>query len=186
MGKTPLELPVILERRPIHTGRKFNYEQLLVRSPSGREHTRELVRHPGAVVVVPVLSGPGGKGVVLIRVWRASIEALSVECCAGTLERGEDPAACAGRELIEETGYRSGRIQRLGTFRTSPGLSDEMMHAFVATDLTLVGQDLEEDEDIEVFKVSAGEALAMIDRGEMADGKSIAALLMAHRQGFLT
>lgn len=188
-------LPVVVARTPIHRGRKFDYEQVLVRSPGiggmpGREHTRELVRHPGAVVVVPVLP-PGGSAadrehsVVLIRVFRASIEALSWECCAGTLERGEDPAACAGRELIEETGYRAGTITPLGAFRTSPGLSDEMMHAYAATDLTHVGQDLEDDEDIEVHVVPVSRALAMLDRGELADGKSIAAILLALRRGML-
>ncbi len=174
-----------MERRPLHHGRKFDYEQLVLRSPTGRVYTRELVRHPGAVVVVPVARRPEGLRVVLIRVYRASIDAMSVECCAGTLEKGEDPAVCAGRELIEETGFEAGRIVSLGAFRTSPGLSDEMMHAFAATELKHVGQDLEEDEDIEVFQVAPQEALAMIDRGEIADGKSIAALLIAHRRGAL-
>jgi ADP-ribose pyrophosphatase len=175
--------PTITQRHRLHTGRKFNYEQVVVRSPTGAEHTRELVRHPGAIVVVPVLQDAAGPRVVLIRVFRASVEQFTWECCAGTLECAEDPAACAGRELIEETGYQGGTITPLAQFFTSPGLSDERMHAFLATGLAHVGQRLEPDEDIEVHVVPAAEALAMIDRGEIADGKSIAALLLAHRAG---
>ncbi|MGD9688503.1 MAG: NUDIX hydrolase [Phycisphaerales bacterium] len=180
-----MNLPAIIARRTLHHGRKFDYQQVTVRHASGREHAREFVRHPGAVVVVPVLQTPGGPAVVLIRVYRAAIDAMSLECCAGTLEPGEDPAACAGRELIEETGYRAASIAHLASFRTSPGLSDELMHAFLATGLTHVGQDLEDDEEIEVRVVPAAEALALIDCGEIADGKSIAALCLAARRGHL-
>ncbi len=180
----PAQTPAITKRTRLHTGRKFDYEQVTVRSPRGTEHTRELVRHPGAIVVVPVLRpSTGPPQVVLIRVFRASVEQFTWECCAGTLERGEDPAACAGRELIEETGYQAATIAPLARFFTSPGLSDERMHAFLATGLTHVGQRLEPDEDIEVHVVPASEALAMIDRREIADGKSIAALLLAQRAG---
>lgn len=177
-----MKLPQILARTLIHKGRKFSFEALTVRQPSGREMTREIVRHPGAVVIVPVL--PDGR-VVLIRVFRISLGRLSLECCAGTLEASEDPAHCAARELIEETGYRAGKLAPLATYFTSPGLSDEAMHAFVATDLTHVGQDLEEDEHIEVELVSGPEALARVDRGELTDAKSMIALLLAERRGFV-
>lgn len=187
MTRTPqAPHPVVVSRVLVHKGRKFNYEQLVVRGPSGREHTRELVRHPGAVVVVGVQSHPiDPPSLVLIRVYRASIERPCWECCAGTLEAGEDPAECAAREFIEETGYQAGALTHLGTFFTSPGLSDERMWAFVATDLRPVGQRLEPDEDIQVHLLPVDRVLGMIDSGEIADGKSIAAILLALRRGLI-
>ncbi len=118
-----IALPTITARRTLHHGRKFDYEQLTVRAPSGKEHTRELVRHPGAVVIVPLLETPKGRCLVLIRVYRASLDALAWECCAGTLEKDEHPALCAGRELVEETGYQARTVTELARFHTSPGLS---------------------------------------------------------------
>lgn len=174
--------PRVVARRTLHRGRKFDFESLTVRRPSGEELEREIVRHPGAVVVVPVL---GDGRIVLIRNYRISVEQRLWECCAGTLEPPEDPAVCAGRELIEETGYRAGRVEPLGWFYTTPRLTDERMHAFIAQDLVEVGQSLEDDESIEVASVPAAEALAMIDRGDLRDGKSIVAILLAERRGLL-
>jgi ADP-ribose pyrophosphatase len=141
---------------------------------------REVVRHPGAVCIVPVLDD--GR-IVMIRNFRNAPEELVWEVCAGTLEKDEEPAACAGRELIEETGYKAATITGLGWFYTTPGLTDERMHAFIATGLTHVGQALEEDESIRVEPLPAARVLGMIDSGELRDGKSIAAILMAVRRG---
>lgn len=174
--------PVVIARRTLHKGKKFDFETLSVRRPSGQVIEREVVRHPGAVVVVPILDD--GR-VVLIRNFRITVAQRLWECCAGTLEPPEDPAVCAGRELIEETGYRASRIVSVGWFYTTPGLTDEKMHAFVATGLTAVGQDLEDDESIEVHAVASDEVFNMIDRGDIRDGKSIAAILMAARRGLL-
>lgn len=155
-----------------------------VKRPCGSILEREIVRHPGAVVVVAVRDDGG---LVLIRNFRISVEQRLLECCAGTLEAGEDPAVCAGRELIEETGYRAERIAPLGAgwFYTTPGLTDEKMYAFVATGLTHVGQDLEDDESIEVEIVAADRAIRMVESGEIRDGKTVAALLLAERRGLL-
>lgn len=187
------QIPQITAREALILGKKYDYLRLHIRTVAGRTMTREVVRHPGAVVIVPVLAD--GR-IVLIRNYRVALAAWLVECCAGTIERqraadgafgqGEDPAACAGRELLEETGYQAGKIQHLGTFFTTPGLTDESMHAYLATDLTHLGQRLEEDERIEVILVTAKEALAMIDRGELKDSKSMSALFLAQRQGFLS
>jgi ADP-ribose pyrophosphatase len=179
--------PVIVSRKRVFKGKKFDYEQVSVQGESGKTHKREYVKHPGAVTIVPVLEGRGreGKSVVLVKVYRASVDQMVWECCAGTIDRGEKPAACAKRELVEETGYRPGKLVKLAAFRTSPGLSDELMHAFVATGLKYVGQDLEEDEALEVHIVSVAEAMEMIEGGEIADGKTVAALLLAARGGWL-
>jgi ADP-ribose pyrophosphatase len=174
----------VVSRRLIHKGKKFDFEMVSVKRPSGAVLEREIVRHPGAVVVVAVRDDGG---LVLIRNFRISVEQRLLECCAGTLEAGEDPAVRAGRELIEETGYKADRMTSLGGgwFYTTPGLTDEKMYAFVATGLTHVGQNLEDDETIDVEVVAADEAIRMVECGEIRDGKTIAALLLAERRGLL-
>ncbi|MBA4038927.1 MAG: hypothetical protein C0468_01115 [Planctomyces sp.] len=174
--------PTIAARRVIHRGKKFDFEQVDVAMPSGGVVQREMVRHPGAVVVVPRMDD--GR-LVLIRVYRFALERWSIECCAGTLEIGEDPAVCASRELIEETGYQAARVSPLGSYDTTPGLTSERMHAYFADGLAYVGQRLEPDEAIEVLLTPPREALAMIDDGRLCDGKSMVALLVAQRRGLL-
>lgn len=173
--------PAVTARRTIHKGRKFDFEIASVRQ-GGKVLDREVVRHPGAVTVLPVLDD--GR-LILVRNFRFAVEQRLLECCAGTIERGEEPARCAERELIEETGYRSDHLIPLGAFYTTPGMTDERMHAFVATNLSHVGQALEEDESIDVETLDAAQVLDMIDRGEIVDGKSIATILMAERRGLL-
>lgn len=173
--------PRIVGRRTLHKGRKFDFEILTVLQ-RGRETQRENVHHPGAVVVVPVLDD--GR-IVLIRNHRLSVGERLWECCAGTMEPPEPPELCAARELVEETGYRAATITPLGWFYTTPGLTDERMHAFVATGLAHVGQDLEDDESIAVEAVPADRVLEMIDSGELRDAKSMTALLLAQRRGYL-
>jgi ADP-ribose pyrophosphatase len=177
-----MPLPTPDSRRVIHKGRKFDFEMVNVRLPSGRTVEREVVRHPGAVLIVPVLDS--GE-IVLIRNYRIALGQTILECPAGTLEPPEPPETCAARELIEETGYRAATIQPLGWFYTTPGLTDEKMHAFLARGLSPAGQDLQDDECITVSSVPAAEAFRMIDRGEIRDAKSMLALLLAQRLGHL-
>lgn len=172
-------------RRLIHKGRKFDFEMVSVQRPSGRVIEREVVRHPGAVVIVPIL--PDGR-VVAIRNYRIAVGQRLTEFPAGTLEPPESPATCAARELIEETGYEAATLAPLGWFHTTPGLTDEKMYAFAATSLKHIGQRLEEDEDIQVVTIATSEALAMLDQGATggwSDAKSMLALLLAERAGFL-
>lgn len=174
--------PKIIDRRQIHKGRKFDFELLTIQRPGGRTIQREVVRHPGAVVVVPITDD--GR-IVLIRNFRVTVAERLWECCAGTMEPPEPAAACAARELTEETGYRAATLTDLGWFYTTPGLTDERMHAFAATGLTHVGQDLEEDETIDVQPVQTEEVMRMIGRGELRDAKSMLAILLAERAGLL-
>jgi ADP-ribose pyrophosphatase len=180
MARGPLA--EVTSRRLLHKGRKFDFEMVDVRMPSGKTVQREIVRHPGAVLIVPVLDS--GE-VVLIRNFRISLERPLYECPAGTMEPPEPAEACAARELVEETGYEAATLVSLGWFYTTPGLTDEKMHAFVGKGLRPVGQDLEEDECISVCPVPREEAFAMIDRGEITDAKSMLALLLARRRGLL-
>jgi ADP-ribose pyrophosphatase len=175
----------IVSRRVLHKGRKFDFEVVEYMGNAGKRLKREIVRHPGAVVILPILeAGPGGR-ICLIRNWRPALEKEIVELPAGTLEKGEAPEACARRELIEETGYEAGAMVKLGSFYTSPGLSDERMTAFVATGLRHVGQRLEEDEHLTVLPVATSQAFAMIESGELVDAKSMLTLLWARARGLV-
>lgn len=167
-------------------GAKFDFERLTVRKPDGTEFSREFIRHPGAVVILPLLEEPGRETrIAFVRNARWAVGRYLLELPAGTLEAGEDPADCAGRELVEETGYRAARLAHLATFYTSPGLSDELMRAYLATGLTFAGQRLEADEDLSVELIPAARVQGLIESGDLADGKSIAALLLARSRGWI-
>jgi len=168
-----------MERESIYEGKLFRLEALRWAKPDGRELRRDVVRHPGAVVILPLLDDAR---VVLIRNERRAVGLTLWELPAGTLEDGEDPSDTAGRELREETGYKADRLRRLGELYTSPGFLDEKLHLFLATGLTHVGQQLEDEESIEVHETPIDEALQMIDDGRIVDGKSIATLLMWTRR----
>jgi ADP-ribose pyrophosphatase len=153
-------------------GDVFGVDRVTWRDDAGHEHTRNIVRHPGAITVVPCLDD--GR-LVLIRNFRVSVERWLVEFCAGKLESGEAPASAAGRELIEETGYRAEHVRPIGTFLTSPGFADEWMHVFEARGLTPVPRDLQPGERIEVLLETPDTVAAWIREGRIQDGKTIAA-----------
>lgn len=161
-----------------HRGSLFTVEVLRAQDEQGRRFTREIVRHPGAVLVLPVLTDGDRQRVVMIRNYRLAVDQRLWELPAGKLESGEDPAAAAGRELIEETGYRAGRLTKLGEFYTSPGFADELIRVFLAESLSETERALEAGEDIEVCVVDCDEAISMALDGRIRDGKTIAALLM--------
>lgn len=161
--------------RTTHRGKLFSVEILQVRGSDGRLYDREVVRHPGAVLVLPVLDDDT---VVMIRNHRVAVNELLWELPAGKLELGEDPAHAATRELEEETGYRANQLRQIGEFYTSPGFADELMRVFVAEGLLPTKQRLEPGEQIEVHHIAAKEAVLMARDGRIRDGKSIAALLM--------
>jgi ADP-ribose pyrophosphatase len=152
---------------------KFSVERREVTLANGRRVTREVVVHPGAVVILPVLEDGS---IVLIRNYRFATGQTLLELPAGTLEADEEPCACAGRELEEETGYRAARIEPLCEFHTSPGILTERMFAFVATGLTEVGQRLEESEEIEVAIHTRDKIRQMVIDGALVDGTTIAVL----------
>ncbi len=179
-----------VSRTLIHKGRKFDFEFCRVVGGDGTQD-REVVRHPGAVVILPILQTPDGPQVVLIRNWRIALETWSLELPAGTMEPPEPAEACAARELVEETGYQAATLTFLGRFHTSPGLSDELMSAYLATGLSPVrgGQDLEADERIRVEPMALAACLDMIASGvaseALMDAKSMLTLLLAQRMGLL-
>lgn len=139
----------------------------------------EIIRHKGAAAVVPVLSPltSDDPTILLIRQFRHAAGGSIWEIPAGVLAPGESPEACARRELKEETGAEAGTIKRLTTILTTPGFTDERIHLFLATDLTVGEPARESDEFIETGTMPLSRCLAMIKEGEIQDGKTIAAIL---------
>lgn len=164
----------------VFESRKYRIVRREVPGQDGRTHAFDVIEHGGAVVVLPLLSDGS---VAMIRVQRPAVGGELLELPAGTLEPGEEPESCARRELAEETGYRAGRVEPLCSFFTTPGLTNERMHAFVATELTPGPQALEGDERITLACMPYDEALAALRDGRIADGKTIATLLYLDRFG---
>ncbi len=168
--------PVVTHEGPVIRVERREFEV------DGRWIRKDVVRHPGAVTVIPVESDGT---ILMIRVGRLPVGRMLLEFCAGKLEPGECPDLAAGRELEEEVGRRAGRIDAIGAYYTSPGFCDERMHAFVATGLEPVPRRLEPGEEIEVIPMSPASIDAAILDGSLDDGKSITAwhLFRARQSG---
>ena len=169
----------ILHREDIYQGRVVSLSILDVRLPNGEQAKRELVRHPGAVAIVPL---DDAQNVMLVRQYRMAAAKVMLEIPAGTLKPDEEPELCAERELQEEVGSRPGKLERIGGIYVAPGYTTEFIYLFLATDLQESRLNMDDDEFIEVERVPLPEAVAMIERGEIIDGKSIAALLIVARR----
>jgi ADP-ribose pyrophosphatase len=173
-----------LERRILHEGRFITFRIDTIADADGGTHTREVVAHPGAVCVIPVLDGD----VLMVRQFRTPIGEVLLELPAGTLDRRTDgsiePAdEAAPRELGEETGYRASRWRKLGEFWTAPGFADERMHLYLASELEpLEGyQGPDVDERLELRRLDWHTAVAMAADGRITDAKSIIGLLRLAR-----
>ena len=159
--------------------KKFNVVRETISTPGGKAKTREIVRHPGACVLVPLLDD--GR-VCLIHNFRISVNETLIELPAGTLEPNEPPQVTAERELIEETGYRAAKIELLHEFFLSPGILDEKMHLYLATGLTPGPTAREDGEEIENLVVTWAEAIDLVFRGQIKDAKTIVGLLWIDRR----
>jgi ADP-ribose pyrophosphatase len=170
----------------IHTGRIIKLDRDRVRYPNDTEAELEIVRHPGASAVVPFLTDPEGDDpqLLLLRQYRYAAGGYIYEIPAGRLDPDEDPAACAARELKEETGCSAEKIEPLFTMLTTPGFTDERIHLFLATGLTHGESAREEDEFVDIVVMRLSEALELIQRGEIPDGKTALGILYA--AGFMT
>ena len=167
----------ILSVRQVHSGRVVNLRLEEVEMPNGRRTTLELIRHPGAAVIVPVLES--GE-VLLVRQYRhAARGEWLLEVPAGTLNAGEEPVACAERECAEEAGFRPRRLVPLGYLWTTPGFTDERIWIYLGLDLEPAPQNLDDDENLSVERMPLRDALALALSGGIDDGKSIAALARA-------
>ena len=168
-----------LATRRAYTGRVLNLDVDTVRFPDGSEGELEIIRHPGAAAVVPVVSDPSGPDptVLMLRQYRYAAGGPIWEIPAGRLDQGEAPEACARRELREEAGVEAGRLDRLTTIWTTPGFTDEAIHLFWAADLKATAHAREPDEFIEVLAKPLSEVLSLIRDGEIRDGKTVVAIL---------
>jgi ADP-ribose pyrophosphatase len=172
-----------LDGRQVFSGRVLRLEVDRVRMPDGGESVREVVRHRGAAVVLPILDD--GR-VVLVRQFRYPIGEALLELPAGTLEPGEDPMVCAARELTEETGYAATSVTPLGRFFAAPGYTDEGLQAVLATGLQLTNDaEPDPDEIIETEVVEVDDLVSRIVAGEIRDSKTLATILLARVHGVL-
>jgi 8-oxo-dGTP pyrophosphatase MutT (NUDIX family) len=158
-------------------GKVFEFRSEEATLPNGRRATIEVVRHPGSSAIVPV---QGDQSVILLKQYRPALGRFIWEVPAGTMHEGEDPLDCAKRELQEETGFVAHYFEKLGELLTAPGYSDERIHLFLATDLIPSEQKLDEDECLEIHSFYFEEVMGMINRGEIQDAMSMAALQMAY------
>ena len=142
--------------------------------PNGKKSTREVVEHPGAVVIIPLLHD--GR-VAVIKQYRKPADEILIEFPAGKIEQNEDPLNCAKRELLEETGYKANTFTKLSSFYTTPGFSNEFIYLYLAEGLIKEQQQLEQDEFLEVEFYCIEELMKMVLNNKIKGGKTIIGLL---------
>ncbi|MCM2980922.1 NUDIX domain-containing protein [Niallia circulans] len=161
-----------LKTEHIYSGRIIQVQVDEVELPNGKTSTRELVKHPGAVAVIAITDD---NKLVMVEQYRKPLEKVIVEIPAGKLEKGEEPALCARRELEEETGYECESLELVSSFYTSPGFADEIIHVYVAKGLKQKenAAGLDEDEFVNVLEITLEEALEFIKEKRIFDAKTI-------------
>lgn len=178
----------VVATETLQRGRYIEYRNVTIERPDGSQATRDIVWHPGAVAMVAL--DEDGR-ILLVRQFRVAAEATLLELPAGTLDIDagtgeiEDPDAAAARELEEETGYRAGHLERIADFWTAPGFATERMYLYLATDLRAADDERlgpDEDEHLELERLSWRDAVRAVERGEIRDAKSIAGILLAARR----
>jgi len=172
--------PRLLRSERVFQGRLINVRVDTVATAAGGSEVREVVEHPGAVLIVAL---DAADNVFFVRQYRQPVDRVLLELPAGTIDPGEKPEACAVRELREETGFRPRAIRRIGGFFPSPGYCSEYIDVFLATDLEESPLDTGDEDDIRALRLPLTEALRLVDNGDIEDAKSIAglALLRRHR-----
>ncbi len=161
--------------RRVYEGRVVNLRVDTLRTPRG-EHTYEVVEHAGAVAVIVA---PTPAQLVLVRQFRAPLQAYTWEVCAGGIDPGEEPAAAAVRELREETGFRARSMRPLWTAYSAPGFCTELLHFFVTDDYEPGPTDFDEGEDIETRVFALDELVDMIRADRLPDAKTQIAVMWA-------
>jgi len=164
------------ESKTVFAGKILTIRCDTVELPNGKEASRELVVHPGAVAVVPVRND--GK-IILVRQYRYPIDKITLEIPAGKLDQGEEPDDCVRRELEEETGYKANTIRKLASVYTTPGFTNEIIHLYIAEDLIMTEQCPDEDEFLNAEAYTRSDIKKMIADGTINDAKSMLGLLLA-------
>ncbi|HHY90302.1 MAG TPA: NUDIX hydrolase [Clostridiales bacterium] len=165
-----------IRTKKIYEGKIIHLRVDEVELPGGKSSTREIVEHPGAVAIVPVTED--GE-IIMVRQFRKAADMFLLEIPAGKLDKNEDPLSCAKRELKEETGYEAQNIELLGSFYSSPGFSNELIHIYIATDLIPGEASPDENEYLSVEKYTIDQLLEMIRSGNLKDGKTIIGVMAA-------
>ncbi|MFA5524263.1 MAG: NUDIX hydrolase [Tissierellales bacterium] len=173
---------MIYEEKTMKSERIYEGKILAVRIdtvelPDKKYSKREIVEHPGAVAIVAITED---KEIFLVKQFRKATESVLLEIPAGKLEINEQPTECAIRELKEETGLKAEKIECLLEYYSSPGYTNEKIHIFMATEVTIGEAEPEEDEYIDIVKVKIDHALKMINDGEIKDGKTIIGIHLAN------
>ena len=169
----------VLSSEPVYLGKLIDLYTEQVELPDGGTSMREIVRHPGAVAMVPLTANDE---VILVRQYRLAARRILLEIPAGTLDPGEDPLTAAARELQEEIGCRPGKLEPLGGEFTAPGYTTEYIHLYLATDLEASTLAMDDDEFLEIVRLPLAEALRQVEAGEIVDGKTIIGLLLTARR----
>jgi ADP-ribose pyrophosphatase len=174
-----MPMPGRLSSESVYRGKILHVNRDKVELPGGVIADLEIIRHPGAAAVLPIHAD---RTVTLIRQYRYAADGFILEVPAGKLDPGESPESCALREVVEEAGVSAAHLHALGWIFTTPGFTDEKIHLFAATGLTSAPQALEEDEIIEVVRMSFAEALRLAADGSIRDAKSLCALYRAAQE----
>jgi len=162
-----------------YEGDLVNLHVLTIELPDGTQTKREVVQHPGAVAIVPLVRQGDTWEVLLVRQFRTAAMRTMLESPAGTLEPGEAPEPAAARELQDEIGYKPGKLESLGGEYTAPGYTTEFIHLYLATGLTESHLTGDVDEFIEIVRLPLDEVVRRVVAGEIQDGKTIAGVLLA-------
>jgi ADP-ribose pyrophosphatase len=164
-----------LKSEEIFSGKVISLHLQDVELPNGKQSKREIIKHPGAVAIIALTDD---NKIVMVEQYRKALERTIVEIPAGKLEKGEEPALCARRELEEETGYECESLELLSSFYTSPGFADEIIHVFLAKGLTKKENpaDLDEDEFVNLEELTLEEALKYVKEQKIYDAKTIYAV----------
>ncbi|AGE64009.1 ADP-ribose pyrophosphatase [Bacillus subtilis XF-1] len=164
-----------IAKEQIFSGKVIDLYVEDVELPNGKASKREIVKHPGAVAVLAVTDE--GK-IIMVKQFRKPLERMIVEIPAGKLEKGEEPEYTALRELEEETGYTAKKLTKITAFYTSPGFADEIVHVFLAEELSVLEEkrELDEDEFVEVMEVTLEDALKLVESREVYDAKTAYAI----------
>jgi ADP-ribose pyrophosphatase len=178
MATPETEAPEVLESKEIFHGRVFDVSIDTVRE-GDTTYVREVVHHPGSAVILPVFEDGT---LALVRQYRHPAVKYLLELPAGSLSERESPEEGAARELEEELGVVAGRMEKLTEFFVSPGFVEEKMWVYLATELTLTEQKLEDDEILEIVRVSFTRAFEMIEDGQIEDAKTIIGIMLAARR----
>ncbi len=169
----------LIESEHIFKGAVFTVERDHLREENGFEIVREIIRHSGGAGCLPLFADGT---VALVKQYRHPARRELLEIPAGKIEAGESPLECVASEVEQEIGFRAGRIELLADFYSTPGFCEERLYVYLATELTPSEQNLDHDEFVEVVYLPLADAVAMAERNEIEDSKTIIALLLAQRR----